>query len=263
MAEPERDDTGDLRLGAVRAMMWLTLASAMLMWASSDRAKHVGWPAMAVETLPVLPLVVLLADPTRRARILGLAALLLAWVSPFALFGPDWDWSPWPLAIAALCVFRGRTAWSLFVLVIGGAATAMMLLDAPFPRGDDRLLDLVWIVCVPASIGLAVFGTHAMAAMTTRLHTTRGELTRLKAREERLRADAELRRCVGDGLRTLEAELAATLGADPRDQAGRLEAVAATGRHIAAAIRGTAGAYRLSPAAPPAVAPPAVASPAV
>lgn len=259
MAEPERDDTGDLRLGAVRAMMWLTLASAMAHWISSDWIRHLAWPASAAGMLPALPLVVLLADPMRRPRVLGLATLLLAWSFPFALFGWNWDWAPWPLAVAALCVFRGRTAWSLFGLVIGGTAAAMVLFDAPLPTASDRLSDTIWAVFMSASIGLAVFGTHSMATMATRLHTTRGELTLLKAREERLRADAELRRSVGDGLRRLEAELAAAAAAGPGEQADQLEAAAETGRRISAAIRGTAGTYRIRPAAPPAVESPAVA----
>ncbi|GAA1965302.1 sensor histidine kinase [Catenulispora subtropica] len=260
MAEPVRDDTGDLRLGAVRATMWLTLASAMMHWISTAWVRHFTWPVMIAEMLPVLPLVLLLADPARRPRPFGLAALLLAWMFPFALFGTDWDWAPWPLAVAALCVFRGRTAWSLFGLVIGGTAAVIVTFDVPFTRFPDPLSNAIWAVFMPASIGIAVFGTHSMATMATRLHTTRGELALLKAREERLRADSELRRSVGDGLRGLEVELAAAvLGADPREQAGHLEAAAATGRRISAEIRGTAGAYRVRPAAPPAVESPAVA----
>ena len=251
----DRDDTGDLRLGLVRTMLWAALGLIMLIRLLSGWQEGLPWPAVLLAMAPYPPMVALLRERrqarettaapgesrrSRRAvrRILLLVLLAVLYLLPFALFGAGWDWLPWPLAVVALCVFRRRVGWPLFGLVV--AATGL----AGVGLGDG-----VAVACERAAKtaidGFIVFGLHALAAMVAHLHATRGELAQELLQRERRRLDGELRALVGRRLRVLGWQSAHALEAESEDEADRrLEALVEAARAALADVRRAAGDYR-------------------
>ncbi|WP_051450498.1 sensor histidine kinase [Actinospica robiniae] len=237
----ERDDTGDLRLGLVRTMMWAALGLVMLIRLLTAWQEGLAWTSVLSAMAPYPPMVLLLRQ-SRRSKPAFRSALLVSvaalYLLPFVLVGAHWDWLPWPLAVVALCAFRARVGWPLFALLLVATDVAGV-----------RLGDGAVIACERAAKtaidGIIVFGLYALAAMVAHLHATRGELARELLARERRRLDGELRALVGRHLRELERQSAQPLEAGARDDAdSRLEAVIETARAALAEVRRAAGAYR-------------------
>jgi signal transduction histidine kinase len=242
-----RDDTGDLRLRLVRSMMWAALLLIMAIRALVARQNDLPWSAVFMAMVPYPPLVGLLLGPRdRRVRIALLACLAVCYALPFVVCGRQWEWLPWPLAVAALCAFRGRVAWPLFGLVLVG--TDVLGLWA----GRSAVVAAM-SVCKTADDGLILFGLYALASMVTTLHATRDELARSQVRHEKQRLDGELRAVLGVRLHALETGLAQAIDAGPEVARDRLDECVATARTALSEIRNAAGGFRepqLGPEAP-------------
>jgi signal transduction histidine kinase len=249
-----QDDTGDLRLGLVRAMMWAAVGLIMLIRLLSAQQAELPWWSALAAMAPYPPILGLLAGPhRRRTRIILLLSLVLLYALPFMLVGVRWQWLPWPLAVAALCALPGRVGWPLFALIL--AVTDV----AGLRSGQDALTALVWTYKT-ANDGLIVFGLYALAVMVAQLHATRGELARLQVLGERRRLGGELQIVVGTRLRVLGRQLAqaasAEPDADPQVVHDRLGAAVETARLALADIRQAAGAYRIPESEPSAISAP-------
>ncbi|GAA4635816.1 hypothetical protein GCM10023196_082950 [Actinoallomurus vinaceus] len=237
----------------VRLMMWTALGLIMAVRLLAALEEGLSWSVALVTMAPYPPLVVLLAGPHRRRVRDGLlAALVSLYAVPFAVAGTHWDWLPWPLAVAALCAFRGRAAWPLFGLIL--VATDVAGLWA----GDDAL-SAIMRAQKTANDGLIIFGLYALVAMVARLDAARGDLARLELLRERLRVDGELRTIVGAHLRAVLVRLAQAVDAEPKIARDRLRAAVATVRQALTDIRATAADYRVSPALPAPIESPKVA----
>ncbi|GAA1965284.1 sensor histidine kinase [Catenulispora subtropica] len=243
--EDARDDTGDLRLGFVRGMLWgkilLTVAvQTVLVW-------QLRLPASAAyaTTLPFIPLLLLLAGPRHGARRAVLvSAVALGCLVPFPILG--WRWILLtPLAVCALIAFRSAAAWCSFTVVIAGT----------FAAGIGAGLDLgaaMNVAAGSASLALVIFGVDALAVAIARLHATRSEVTREHLAAERRRLDEGLRAAVGSRLQDLCDLLSPDAGDlfEPSDaRSARIAAAAEHARQVLATIRSTAGGHRR--AAPP------------
>lgn len=236
----DRDDTGDLRLGLVRMMLWAALGLIMVIRLLSARQEGVPWPAVLLAMACYLPMVGLLRErrPRLAVRCLLLASLVALYGLPFALVGVRWDWLPWPLAVVTLCVFPGRPGWALFGLVL-------VVTDLAGLRLGDGVVVACERTAKTAIDGIIVFGLYSLAAMVAQLHATRGELALELLARERGRLDGELRALVGRRLRLLALQAARTLEAGAADDAdGRLEEMVETARGTLADVRRMAGAYR-------------------
>jgi signal transduction histidine kinase len=243
-AAGDRDDTGDLRLRLVQGMLWTALGLIMLVRLLSAWQEQLPWPAVFVAMIPYPALVGLLLGP-RDPGVRGalLAALVALYATPFALVGTHWDWLPWPLAVAALCAFRGRVGWPLFGLVLVATYAAGLM------SGDDALT-ASHRTYKTANDGLIVFGLYALATMVAQLHATRGELARCQLLRERNRLHGELLTVVSGQLRVLEQQLTRAVDADPQAARDLLGTAIDTAREALASIRETAGDYRSRLAAP-------------
>ena len=243
-ADGGRDDTGDLRLRLVRGMLWTALGLIMLVRLLASRQEGLPWSSVFVAMIPYPALVGVLLGP-RDPRVRGalLAALVALYATPFALVGTRWDWLPWPLAIAALCAFRGRVGWPLFGMVLVATYAAGLM------SGDNALIS-IHRTYRTANDGLIVFGLYALATMVAQLHATRGELARWQLLRERSRLHGELLTMVSGQLRALEQQLTRAVDAEPQASRDLLGTAVDTAREALAGIRQTAGAYRSQPAAP-------------
>jgi len=249
-----RDDTGDLRLGLVRAMMWAAVGLIVLIRLLSARQAELPWSSALVAMAPYPPMLGLLAGPRRPlVRITLLISLVLLYALPFAIVGVRWQWLPWPLAVAALCALPGRVGWPLFALILAVTDVAGMR------SGQDALTALTWMYKT-ANDGLIVFGLYALAVMVAHLHATRGELARLQVLGERRRLGGELQIIVGTRLRVLGRQLALAASDEPDAAPGvvhdRLGAAVDTARLALADIREAAGAYRSPEPEPSAISAP-------
>ncbi|NUR29744.1 MAG: hypothetical protein HOV83_28500 [Catenulispora sp.] len=233
-----RDDTGDLRLRLVRSMMWAALVLIMVVRALVARQNEMPWSAVVAAMVPYPALVGLLLGPrNRRVRIALLVSLAVCYALPFVACGRQWEWLPWPLAVAALCSFRGRVAWPLFGLVLVG--TGVLGLWA----GQSGLAAAT-SVCKAANDGLILFGLYALASMVTTLHATRGELARSQVRYEKKRLDGELRAVLGARLHALEAGLGQAIDGESEVRRDHLDDCIATARAALSEIRNAAGGFR-------------------
>lgn len=244
LADGGRDDTGDLRLGLVRGMLWAALALIMLVRLLAALQEELSWLAVVGAMLPYVPLAGLLLGPhTPRVRGVLLGSLAVLYAVPFVVVGGAWDWLPWPLAVAALCAFRGRVGWPLFGLIL-------VLTDvAGLWSGDDALAALTRTYKT-ANDGLIIFGLYALVVMVAQLHATRGEQARIQLGRERRRLHGELHTVVGTQLRILEQQLTLAVDAEPETARARLGVAVDTAREALAGIRHAAGAYRDRSAAP-------------
>ena len=239
----DRDDTGDLRLGLVRMMMWAALGMIAVIRLLTAWQEGLAWPAVLLATAPYPPMVGLLRQSRRpgpAVRNVLLVALAALYLLPFAVVGVRWDWLPWPLAAIALCVFRGRVGWPLFGLVLVVTELAGVRLGDGAVAACER-------TAKTAIDGIIVFGLYALAAMAAQLYATRGELARELLERERRRVDGELRALLGRRLRELrrQLELAPALEAGSRDDAdGLLVAVVETARAALTDVRRASGDYR-------------------
>jgi signal transduction histidine kinase len=237
----DRDDTGDLRLGFVRMMMWAALGLIMAIRLLSAWQEGLAWTAVLLAVAPYPPMVGLLGGffpPRPAVRSVLLVALVACYLLPFALVGVHWDWLPWPLAVVVLCVFRARVGWPLFGLVLAVTYLAGIRLGDGFVDASAR-------TAKTAIDGIIVFGLYALAAMVAQLHATRGELARELLERERRRLDGELRTLVGLRLRALARQLTHALESESdEDSDGRLELVVESARGALAEVRQAAGAYR-------------------
>jgi signal transduction histidine kinase len=198
-------------------------------------------PAVLLAMASYPPMVGLLRE-SRRPRPVVRSVLLVSvavlYLLPFAVVGARWDWLPWPLAVIALCVFRGRVGWPLFGLILA-------VTDFAGVRLGDGAVNACERAAKTAIDGIIVFGLYALAAMVAHLHATRGELAQELLAGERRRLDGELRALVGRRLSVLAQQLAHAREAGPQEDAdGRLEAVVETARAALAEVRWAAGAYR-------------------
>lgn len=242
----DQDDTADLRLGLVRMMMWAALGLIMAIRLLSAWQEGLAWPAVLLAIAPYPPMVALLRQsprPRLAVRSVLLALLAVLYAVPFALVGMRWDWMPWPLAVVALCVFRGRVGWPLFGLVLA-------VTDFAGVRLGDGAVAACERTAKTAIDGFIVFGLYALAAMAAQLHATRGEWARELLARERRRLDGELRSLVGRRLGMLARQLTYALEAGQQNPEGeadrRLEVVVETARATLADVRRAAGAYRES-----------------
>ncbi|MEV0407117.1 histidine kinase [Actinoallomurus sp. NPDC050550] len=245
--------TGDSQLRLVRLMMWTALGLIMAIRLLSALEEGLSWSVAFVTMAPYPPLVALLAGPHRR-RVRGslLAALVMLYAVPFAVVGTHWDWMPWPLAVAALCFFRGRVAWPLFALILVATNVAGL-------RAGDDALSASMRMLKTADDGLIIFGLYALVVMVARLDAARGDLARLELLRERLRVDGELRTVVGAHLRAVLAQLTQAVDAEPKIARDRLGAAVETVRQALTHIRATAADYRVSPTLPAPIESPRVA----
>ncbi|MET7334718.1 histidine kinase [Nonomuraea sp. NPDC005650] len=247
------DETGDSQLWLVRAMMWTALGLIMVFRLTAALDRGLAWPVVLVTMAPYPPLAALLVGPRRRLVRDGLlAALVVLYAVPFAVAGMQWEWLPWPLAVAVLCSFRGRAAWPLFGLIL--VATGV----AGWWAGDDVLTALMRTLKT-ATNGLIVFGLYALAVMAARLDAARGDLARLELLRERRRLGGELGAVVGVHLRTVSERLAQAVDAEPEIARDRLGAAVGAARQALADIRATAAGYRVSPPLPAPIESPKVA----
>jgi signal transduction histidine kinase len=243
-ADGSRDDTGDLRLGLVQGMLWTALGLIMLIRLLSAWQEELPWPAVAAAVLPYPPLAGILLGPrTLRVRSVLLVALGVLYAAPFLIVGTHWDWLPWPLAVAALCAFRGRVGWPLFGLIL-------VVTDAAGLWSGDDALTALGRTYKTANDGLIIFGLYALAAMVAQLHATRGELARWQLLRERRRLHGELLSVVGTQLHVLEQQLTQAVDAEPEAARDRLGVAVDTAREALAGIRQAAAAHRSRPAAP-------------
>jgi signal transduction histidine kinase len=225
-------------------MLWTALGLIMLIRLLSARQEELPWSAVFSAFLPYLPLAGILLRPrTLRVRGVLLVALAMLYAAPFVIVGTHWDWLPWPLAVAALCAFRGRVGWPLFGLILVVTDVAGLW------SGDDALTAL-GRTYKTANDGLIMFGLYALAAMVAQLHATRGELARWQLLRERRRVHGELLTVVGTQLRVLEQQLTQAVDAEAETACDRLGVAVDTAREALAGIRQAAGAYRSRPAAP-------------
>jgi signal transduction histidine kinase len=251
--DDELDDTRDTRLRLVRAMMWAALGLIMAFRLMAALEQGLAWPIALVTMALYPPLVALLAGRHRlRVRNGLLAALVTLYAVPFAVAGTQWEWLPWPLAVAVLCSFRGRVAWPLFGLIL--VATGVAGLWA----GDDALTTIIRTQKT-ATNGLIIFGLYALAVMAARLDAARGDLARLELLRERRRLGGELGAVVGAHLRTVSQRLAQAVDAEPEIARDRLHVAVGTARQALADIRATAAGYRVSPPLPAPIESPKVA----
>ncbi|WP_103886234.1 sensor histidine kinase [Actinacidiphila yanglinensis] len=256
----DRDDTGDLRLGLVRTMLWAAVGLIMVIRLLSAWQEGLAWPAVLLATAPYPPMVALLRAPPRGGpAVRGLLPALFAvlYLLPFTLLGVHWDWLPWPVAVVALCRFRGRLGWALFGLVLVVTQLAGLRLDDGVVVASER-------TAKTAIDGFIVFGLYALAAMVAQLHATRGELARELLARERERLDGELRALVGRRLRLLARQLAHSPEAGPEHEVdSRLEVMVETARGALADVRRAAGSYREPSGPRPATGPPPATAPIV
>ncbi|WP_245627782.1 sensor histidine kinase [Actinomadura oligospora] len=236
----------------MRLMMWTALGLIMAIRLLSALDEGLAWSVAFVTMAPYPPLVALLAGPhRRRVRDALLAVLMMLYAVPFAVAGTHWDWMPWPLAVAALCSFRGRVAWPLFGLILVATDVAGLWTDDAL-SASMRMLQT-------ADDGLIIFGLYALVVMVARLDAARGHLARLELLRERLRVDGELRTVAGAHLRAVLAQLTQAVDAEPEIARDRLGAAVETVRQALTDIRATAADYRLPPARPAPIESPKVA----
>ncbi|GIH47553.1 two-component system, NarL family, sensor histidine kinase DesK [Microbispora rosea] len=251
--DDELNDARDTRLRLVRAMMWAALGLIMAFRLMVALEQGLAWLVVLVTMAPYPPLVALLTGPHGlRVRNGLLAALVVLYAVPFAVAGTQWEWLPWPLAVAVLCSFRGRVAWPLFGLIL--VATGVAGLWA----GDDALTAIIRALKTTTN-GLIIFGLYALAVMAARLDAARGDLARLELLRERRRLGGELGAVVGAHLRTVSERLAQAVDAEPDIARNRLHAAVGTARQALADIRATAAGYRVSPPPPAPIESPKVA----
>ncbi|GGL14748.1 hypothetical protein Sme01_18640 [Sphaerisporangium melleum] len=247
------DGTRDTQLRLVRAMMWAALGLIMALRLMAALELGLTWPVGLLTMAPYPPLVALLAGRHRRRVRDGLlVALLMLYAVPFAVVGTRWEWLPWPLAVAVLCSFRGRTAWPLFGLILVATGATGLLI------GEDALTAVIRAEKT-ATNGLIIFGLYALAVMAARVDAARGDLARLELLRERRRLGGELGAAVGTQLRVASERLAQAVDAEPRIARDRLRVAVATARQALAGIRATAAGYRVSPPLPAPIESPKVA----
>ncbi|MEV0828845.1 sensor histidine kinase [Nonomuraea rubra] len=237
----------DLPLRLARAMLWASFVILLYIRTMSGIWRGVEPLGLLLATLSYLPLIAIVGR-RRRPAVQGglLVALVLLHLLPFAVVGTQWDWMPWTVAAAVLCVLPARWAWPLFVLVVVAAGAGAALL------GHGTYYSL-WFMIVTADDGLIVFGLAALVGTVGRLHATRGELARLARLRERLRLDGELRDLLGGQLQATAFRLRKAAAAEPRDAREDLRESVVLARRTLAEVRATAAAYRAGSIAEPAV----------
>ncbi|WP_344955581.1 sensor histidine kinase [Actinomadura miaoliensis] len=200
------------------------------------------WPSgvlLAMASYP--PLIVLMAPCRGQAfRHVLLAAVVLLYLLPFPIVGFEWDWMPWTVAAAVLCVLPARWAWPLFVMVVGTAGVVAALLGY-------GAYWAIWYMIVTADDGLIVFSVAALVGTVERLAGAREELARLALLRERLRLDGELRDVLGGRLQAIAFRMRKAARQDAADARHELDAATELARETMAEVRATAGAYRGGP----------------
>ena len=227
-------------------MLWAALGILFYIRAVSGVDNHF-WPlGVLLAAAPYPALILLLARRGGRRRLL-LAAVVVLYLLPYPIVGWQWEWMPWPVAAAVLCVLPPRWAWSLFVLIVGGTGVVAALTG-------KGAFDAIWYGIVTADDGLIVFSVAALAGTVQRLSHAREELARLALIRERERADGELRDALGGQLQAIAFRLRKA-GSAAGGAPGELREAIELARRTLARVRETAGAYRARPlpAGPPPV----------
>ncbi|MEU8147783.1 histidine kinase [Nonomuraea sp. NPDC048901] len=263
----------ELPLRVAQGMLWASVGILVYIRTISGVSRDAAPLASLLTMASYPPLIALLARHRRPAGRYGLlAAVVLLYLLPFLVIGSAWDWMPWTVAAAVLCVLPPRPAWPLFALVLAATGTTAALLGY-------GVYDSIWFVIVTADDALIVFSLAALVGTARRLHDTQGELARLALVRERLRLDGELRNVLGGKLRAIAfrmrkaaafpmGEAAAfrvghAAGEEPldarRDIREGMELArqdiregVALARRTLAEVRATAGAYPAEPIAEPA-----------
>lgn len=221
-----------------RSMLWTALALLFCIRAFDAARGGVDAEGLLLAAAPYPPLVALLAGRFRLDVRIGLlvASAVLA-LMPFAVVGMAWGWLPWTVAAGVLVALPARASWPLLGAVLAATAAAGMAAGEPFHVWAWRPLAL-------ATDALIVFSLHTVSGLVADLHATRDELAGIETLKERLRLDAELRRTVGAGLRSIAGRLAAADGAPPEDARAAIREATETARRTLAEVRSMAGAYR-------------------
>ncbi|GAA3188920.1 sensor histidine kinase [Nonomuraea roseoviolacea] len=244
----------DLPLRLARAMLWASFG--ILAYIRAFGALDGGADPLGV-LLPMAsypPLIALSLWCWRPAVRYGLfATVVLLYLLPFPFVGESWDWMPWTVAAAALCVLPARIAWPLFVLSVAAAGGSVLLLGYDAAPGQEIQAALGYMI-VTADDGLIVFGLSRLVMAVTRLHRTREELARMALSRERLRLDGELRHLVGGKLQAIMFRMRAAARQEPGEARHSLREGIELARRTLAEVRATAGAYRAD--APEEVSPP-------
>ncbi|WP_192808733.1 sensor histidine kinase [Actinomadura montaniterrae] len=215
-------------------MLWLALGLLITIRLLSWVSGNVSVEAMALTAASYPPLVAMLLRRWRtHVRYLLLGAVVVLALLPFAVVGTAWDWLPWTVEAALLCVLPARAAWPLAGLVLVATATGGIL------QGED-VTAWFWRVSATGIDGVIVFSLYALAEMVSRLHTARGERARLATIHERLRVDGELRG-------TVDRELCAIADLLHRGAAAEVREAAEVARRTLARIRATASEYNTGP----------------
>ncbi|RMI36707.1 hypothetical protein EBO15_37935 [Actinomadura harenae] len=223
-----------------RGMLWTALVLLFVLRAIHAVENGLPGAVVALAAAPYPPLIAILVRRwrTRRRLRYGLLGAVTALVLlPFALVGADWDWLPWTVAAAVLCVLPQRIAWPLFTLIVAAAFGGMALTGASFPG-------CFWQAAATATDGLIVFSLYALAEMVDDLHAARKEQARLALVRERLRLDGELRGALDGELAAISDRLRGAAGAAPPTALAEVNEATAAARRALAGIRATASRYR-------------------
>ncbi|WP_433249586.1 sensor histidine kinase [Actinomadura nitritigenes] len=228
----------DLPPRVARAMLWTALALLFCIRAFDAARGGMGAEALFLAGAPYPPLVALLAGRFRLGVRLGLLVALAALaLMPFAVVGMEWGWLPWTVGAGVLVALPARASWPLLGAVVAATAVTGLLAGEPVNVWAWRPLAL-------ATDALIVFSLHSLSGLVADLHATRDELARIETSRERLRLDAELRRTVGTGLRSITERLAAAAEARPEDARVWIQEATETARRTLAEVRSMAGGYR-------------------
>ncbi|MEU7859843.1 histidine kinase [Nonomuraea sp. NPDC049141] len=235
----------DLPLRLAGGMLWASFGILFYIRTMSGVWREVAPLALLLTMASYPPLIAILARRWRPAVRYGLlSALVLLYLLPFLVVGPEWDWMPWTVAAGVLCVLPARPAWPLFVLVLAATGAAAALLGY-------GVYDSIWFMIVTADDGLIVFSLAALVGTARRLHDTRGELARLALVRERLRLDGELRNVLGGKLRAIAFRMRKAVREEPVDARHDIREGVGLARRTLAEVRATAGAYRATTIAEP------------
>ncbi|WP_433152597.1 sensor histidine kinase [Actinomadura nitritigenes] len=217
-----------------RAMMWLALGLLvtirLLIWVSGN----VSAEGMALTAASYPPLVAILLRQWRlHIRYLLLGAVVMLALLPFAVVGTAWDWLPWTVTAAVLCVLPAKAAWPLFGFILVATAAGGVLLG-------EEVTNWFWRVSATGIDGVIVFSLYTLATMVGQLHAARGEKARLATIQERLRVDGELRG-------TVQRDLGQIASLLRRGAIIEVREAAEVARRVLARIRATASEYRTGP----------------